>query len=540
VVVSQHGNQAMLQFETFHPSLISMNKTSTQKISNWFWMTIIGLICFRLWIMTSIDLIDDEAYHWTWSQNLSWSYFDHPGMVAWMIYPFVSLFGHSPFVIRLPGFLMFLGIVSVVFQMAKSLFDLRTAQYSAILLFLIPLWGFASLGTLPDVPLAFFWILAAYVFWQSIRDDHQCRWSVRSTWLTLGVVMGLGVNSKLACCLIGLGMGLFLLISPKHRYQLKTPWPYLAALVTIAMMLPIFYWNHLNDWATFKYQFARRHTEDAGANWPRFIQFLSIQAIFMSPGIYIGMLSAIYLGLKKRVESKYLYLVSLALPALIIFYYSALMSAHKPHWSGPSYLLLLPLTVYLFFRLKQFYRWIIGIAVVALLLPFQLLYFPLVTPIIPKIAQTQSSDFPQNWNPTWDFSNEFYGWKFAAQKIIELKQIPGNENLLVGAQRYELISQLTWALTHGPDGHKSESNDEPKVWIASSESNQFFYIQRNLITNQIGKDFVIVNNDKYPRDPRDLARFDSCEKNAYPFYREEFLARTFFIYICKNFQGFKH
>ncbi len=42
------------------------------------------LLFFVVNILQSIytELIDDEAYYWLWSKDLSWGYFDHPPMVA--------------------------------------------------------------------------------------------------------------------------------------------------------------------------------------------------------------------------------------------------------------------------------------------------------------------------------------------------------------------------------------------------------------------------------------------------------------------------
>lgn len=30
----------------------------------------------------------DEAYYWVWALNPDWSYYDHPPMTAWIIWPF--------------------------------------------------------------------------------------------------------------------------------------------------------------------------------------------------------------------------------------------------------------------------------------------------------------------------------------------------------------------------------------------------------------------------------------------------------------------
>ena len=42
----------------------------------------------------------DEAYYWVWALRPEFSYYDHPGMVAWIIYPF-TLIANNEFTIRL-------------------------------------------------------------------------------------------------------------------------------------------------------------------------------------------------------------------------------------------------------------------------------------------------------------------------------------------------------------------------------------------------------------------------------------------------------
>src|SRR5271165_316704 len=99
------------------------------KLSKSFlWLTGIFLL-FRIMIILNLGLIDDEAYHWSWTIHPNYSYFDHPGMVAWMIWPFVKVFGQHEWAIRLPGFLMFLAIFYVVYRLAKDLFDEKTAEF---------------------------------------------------------------------------------------------------------------------------------------------------------------------------------------------------------------------------------------------------------------------------------------------------------------------------------------------------------------------------------------------------------------------------
>jgi hypothetical protein len=508
-----------------------MNETKTTFSKPFIYVCAL-FVLFRIYIISHIGLIDDEAYHWSWTRNLNYSYFDHPGMVAWVIWPFVKVFGQTEWAIRLPGFLMFCSIFCVVYRLGKDLFDHRVAELASALLFIIPLWGVASLGTLPDIPLGLFWIILAWIFWQSVRTDENV-WSVQKTWVWIGIVMGLGMNSKLTCCLIGLGMGAYLLITPRLRWHLRTPWPYVGALITFILMIPVFVWNAQHQWASFDYQFLARHQEAHHLDIGRWLQFWSYQWIFMSPVVYFLMVVAFFYGIRNVKDDRWRFIFALPAPALALFYYQPLMSAYKPHWSGPAYMILLfgAVKIYLdgipgFIHARSR---VITVFSLLFMIPFQLLYIPLLTPVIPKIFAAYASP-DQKWNPTWDFTNEFYGWRELGQHVKEMRDeiaAKTGKPPELAAQRYELIAQLTWGT-------------QEKVWQLCRDRDQYLYEQSDADRAALlGKDFLVVNNDKYQQDPREVANFDSCDKTDWPYYRGKTLARTFFIYYCHNFQGLK-
>ena len=496
-----------------------------------FSFILLAFLGFRLWIITHLGLIDDEAYHWSWAKIPGLSYFDHPGMVAWVIWPFIKIFGDVEWALRLPGFLIYLMILFFIYQLARDLFSTAVARMAVVLTLLIPLWGFASLATMPDMPLGLFWLLSAWIFWQSVREDEQ-RWSTQKAWLWIGVCMGLGMNSKLTCCLLGLGMGLYLLLSPKERKQLFTPWPYLGALITFILMIPIFKWNADHEWATFDYQFLARHQEAHFVDWNRWLQFWVLQWLFMSPGVYLMMMAALGYGIWHLRDPRWRFVVCLPLPALLLFYYQPLMSAYKPHWSGPAYMILFLGALQLFeqglFFLRSRSSWYATFAM-AFLLPLQGIYYPLFQPVLPTLAK---SLFDRELEPREDFSNDFYGWSELGNHLQDLQnqiQSTTGQKPLIAGQRYEIVAQLTWALR----------GSGQTAWQLCKDRDQYFYWQRNSWPELLGQNFLIVNTDKYPRNPLDVANFKSCQKSEWPFYRGQTLARIFYIWNCEEFSGLK-
>ena len=47
-----------------------------------FWIVIILNAAFN----ATLQLHYDEAYYWTWAQNLDFSYYDHPPIVALVVF----------------------------------------------------------------------------------------------------------------------------------------------------------------------------------------------------------------------------------------------------------------------------------------------------------------------------------------------------------------------------------------------------------------------------------------------------------------------
>src|SRR5215217_3462094 len=56
--------------------------------SGWTWIAmLVAIACLlRVAAMVFVPLIPEEAYYWMYAQHPAMSYFDHPPMVAWVIW----------------------------------------------------------------------------------------------------------------------------------------------------------------------------------------------------------------------------------------------------------------------------------------------------------------------------------------------------------------------------------------------------------------------------------------------------------------------
>lgn len=70
----------------------------------------------------TLSLSDDGAYYWEWSRHLALSYYDHPPVIAYLIWASTSLFGSSPLAIRLPNIISLLLTSLVIYRLCDYLY----------------------------------------------------------------------------------------------------------------------------------------------------------------------------------------------------------------------------------------------------------------------------------------------------------------------------------------------------------------------------------------------------------------------------------
>ncbi len=132
---------------------------------------------------------------------------------------------------------------------------------------------------MPDVPAGLFWVAA---LWALVRagQDGRARW-----WLLAGAMAGLATLSKYSAIFLAPGVVLWLAVTPEGRRQLLKPWPWLAAVIAVAIFGLNIEWNAAHHWQTFDKQFGRAA---AGRLAPRYLlEFLTVQFVLLNPAVAI-------------------------------------------------------------------------------------------------------------------------------------------------------------------------------------------------------------------------------------------------------------
>jgi hypothetical protein len=306
-------------------------------------LLILVALALRFVFAGSTGLGIDEAYTVATSRVLTLSVFDHPPMTWWIVHFAAMARGEGDMALRLPFLLLFSLTTWLTFVLTRRLFSAEAGFFAALALNLSPMLGLTDASWIvPDAPLAPAMLGCAYALSRVFFDED--RRSAPLYWLLAGVCAGLAMLSKYHGVLLFAGAGLFMLASPRQRFWLATPWPWLAALVAVAIFSPVLIWNFQHDWVSFTFQSGR-----AGAPRLRLLAplvLIGLQSLWVAPWLYFPLAALFIRSLwSGAAQEKDFFLACLAaaliLPFTLIAFWSS--AGVMPHWALPGFLLLFPL-----------------------------------------------------------------------------------------------------------------------------------------------------------------------------------------------------
>jgi len=129
-----------------------------------------------------------------------------------------------------------------------------------------------------------FWALAGWAFHGALRTGRLGHWAV------LGVALGTAFWAKYFVVILGLPLALFMLIDARARRCLATPGPYLAAAISLVIILPHLMWLYQNHWLPLNYASSRaKATDGLLAHFTHPALFALAQLFWLLPGISIAL-----------------------------------------------------------------------------------------------------------------------------------------------------------------------------------------------------------------------------------------------------------
>jgi len=243
-------------------------------------LMILALVALRLMAAAFTPITFDEAYYWMWSKSLAGGYYDHPPMVAVVIRLGTMIAGDTELGVRLVSILLALPMSWAVYQAAAALFGgRRVAATSAILLNITLMAAVGTMIVTPDAPLL---VASSFVLFSlaKVLETGRGAW-----WLAVGLAAGAALLSKYTALFFGPAILIWLIVVPKLRRWLISPWLYLGGLVALLMFAPVILWNADHHWVSFIKQMGRARIEDFK---PAFIaELIPTQIGFATPLVFI-------------------------------------------------------------------------------------------------------------------------------------------------------------------------------------------------------------------------------------------------------------
>jgi len=189
----------------------------------------------------------DEFYYIAAGERLDLGYVDFPPFVAIVADVSRFLLGDSPVALRFLPALAGALVVVLAGLMARELGGGKFAQGVATLAtFVAP--NFLAMGTFLSMD-AFdqlFWVSATYVLLLILKRDQP------RLWLLFGLIVGLGLLTKVTMLFFGFAVFVALLLTQARRH-LRTLWPWVGGVIAFAFLLPYVFWQIEHGWPTLEF-----------------------------------------------------------------------------------------------------------------------------------------------------------------------------------------------------------------------------------------------------------------------------------------------
>ncbi|MFL6605421.1 MAG: glycosyltransferase family 39 protein [Steroidobacteraceae bacterium] len=404
----------------------------------------------RLLYITQVELLPEDSYYWNYAQHLDLSYLDHPPMVAWLIWLGTAVFGDSEFGVRISALCCAAVASFFAYRLTRNLFGEPSALVALVLMQVLPFFFLAGMLMTPDAPMTAAWAASLY-FLERALIAGQSR-----AWLLAGVSIGLGLISKYTIGMLVPAIVLFVILDPQSRRWLVRWQPYVAVIIACIIFSPVILWNAQHEWASFAFQTSRRLAEA-----PRFALHklvISVLVLLTPTGVVTLLVSRLTRGAgatagpdAAEARRRWLFIRLAVLVPLSVFLVFSLRHDVKIDWTGAPWIGAVPglATTIVWFGTKGargvrawvYSAW--GPTAVCMLLLYAagLHYLALGLPGLGYSSRLELVPV---------------GWRDLGRQVNaiadDIRRRTGMEPLIVGMDRYELASQLTF---YAPDHARS-------------------------------------------------------------------------------------
>lgn len=388
---------------------------------------------FHLWYAGLLELSPQEAYYWLWGQHLDWSYYDHPPLAAWTIRALARPLGDSERAIRSAAAFHSCLFSLFFFLAARRLLGARGAVLAVALSLLTPLFSLGQVVITPDGPLLAMWAAATY-FTVRALDEGRGAWL-----LAAGLATGLAALGKYTGWLLAPQILLALLLDPRGRRMLLTPWPWTGLFVALAAFSPVVLWNASHGWVSFEFQLGQRAASAGSPSAARSLRFVGLQLLAASPILGLALWASAFAALWRLRDRTFRLAAVFSVPSLALFAAVSPFAWVKGNWPAVAWPGAMIAAV-AFWQAGIAPRWLprAGLALAALFTAY--LHLAAVVPALP---------FPAGDDTT-------RGWRALAARVQAERERIGEQTFVVGCY-YKPAALLHYYLPGRPATSSSEA-----------------------------------------------------------------------------------
>ena len=229
-----------------------------------------------LWFILPIFIIPtiplDSAENIMWGNALSWGYYKHPPLVAWILHCFMWLF-HNP---KLATYLASAIAVSLcllyIYRLSCIFLTKNLASFAVILTTLIYYYAFPSMQFNQDIIMLPLWTMLCFYTYHALNDNHL------SSWLKVGILAGLCLLAKYESIVILTVLFCFFIFNRKYHKVYIIKKALLTILIMLLIFLPNVLWIFNHDFLPIKYMLDSGNT---GGNF-FYRRFMNLQAVVIT------------------------------------------------------------------------------------------------------------------------------------------------------------------------------------------------------------------------------------------------------------------
>ncbi len=467
---------------------------------------------FRFALLPFMGLMPQDAYYFFYGENLSLSYFDHPGMIGYILKIFTLLFGKSVFSLKLADFVITSLTLLSFYKLASYFLSKQKLQNAIVLIGTSIFISILSFNSTPDVPLLLFWTLSLILLYKAIFKDQKIYW------IWAGITMGLAFDSKYTALFLQIGLISFLVFSNKYRKLLISPWFWMSLIISALVTFPVFWWNYQNDFVSILFQSSNRTGEisELKISPINFLGAILHQLILLLPILFSVIVVLTLKYIKKIIikfnipSDKTLFLLTFFIPTFVGFFSLTFIYWVKLNWMMPSYITGIILASIFFSKKLLNYQVILSI-ILHLILSLQVLFY---------IVPIKSDD-------TW------VGWEELADEAQKL-QDKYPDTFIFSADNYKTSAVLSFYM-------------DEKIYaqnIIGLHAKHFDYLEDDL-SSLNGKNAIFIDSDSGFRNYEkgkikpELSKYFQEITQLEPIIikRGERDIRKFWVYYCINYQS---